>query len=97
MASTPRKASAWQVIKGPLAVWLGLCLLLSATCAIAYVPLGVANLPISLVIAGIKAALVGGIFMRLGSDTSLNRLAACIGPAWIAIMFLLIFADYATR
>lgn len=97
IASKPRKASPWQAFRGPLAVWLALCLLLAATCAIAYVPLGAANLPISLVIAATKAALVGGIFMRLRTDTPLNRLAAGIGPAWIAIMFLLVFADYATR
>ncbi|HEX4272239.1 MAG TPA: cytochrome C oxidase subunit IV family protein [Rhizomicrobium sp.] len=97
MARRPRKDSPWHVIRTPLAVWLALCLLLAATCAIAYVPLGAANLPISLVIAATKAALVGGIFMRLRTDTPLNRLAACIGPTWIAIMFLLVFADYATR
>lgn len=97
MASKPRKASPWQVLKGPLAVWLGLCLLLAATCSVAYVPLGAANLPISLAIAAIKAALVGGIFMRLRTSTPLERLAAFIGPAWIVIMFLLLFADYATR
>jgi cytochrome c oxidase subunit 4 len=70
---------------------------LTATCAIAFVPLGSANLPISLVIAAAKASLVGLFFMRLRKDSPLNRLASCIGPAWIVIMFLLMFADYATR
>jgi cytochrome c oxidase subunit 4 len=97
MAKKPHTTSPWDAVRSPLAVWLALCLLLATTCAIAYVPLGAANLPISLLIAALKAALVGGIFMRLRKDTPLNRLAACIGPAWIAIMFLLMFADYATR
>ena len=92
-----RQGSLWDIVRNPLLVWLALCLLLAATCTIAFVPLGPGNLPISLLIAAAKAGLVGFFFMRLREDTPLNRLAACIGPAWIFIMFLLIGSDYFTR
>ena len=92
-----RPYTFWQVTKTPLLVWVALCVLLAATCIIAYIPLGVANLPISLAIAAMKAALIGFFFMRLREDTPLNRLAAFIGPAWVLIMFILIGADYFTR
>jgi caa(3)-type oxidase subunit IV len=67
------------------------------TCGLAYVPLGKANLPVSLVIAATKAALVGTVFMRLSEKNVLNRLAACAGPIWIFIMFVLMGSDYFTR
>jgi cytochrome c oxidase subunit IV len=86
-----------QVWLGPLLVWAGLCTLLAATCTLAYVPLGSANLPLSLCIAAIKAALVGAFFMRLAEKNTVNRLAASAGPIWVFIMFLLIGADYFTR
>ncbi|HEY1615506.1 MAG TPA: cytochrome C oxidase subunit IV family protein [Rhizomicrobium sp.] len=81
----------------PLLTWLALCGLLTATCAVAYVPLGVANFPISLCIAAIKAALVGLIFMRLFENNALNRLAAVAGPIWVFVMLVLMGADYFTR
>ncbi len=81
----------------PLLTWVTLCALLAATCTLAYVPLGAANLPISLCIAAVKASLVGAIFMRLFENNALNRLVAAAGPIWIFIMFLLMFSDYLSR
>jgi cytochrome c oxidase subunit 4 len=78
-------------------VWAALCVLLATTCALAFVPLGRFNLVVSLCIAAAKASLVGAVFMRLFEKNALNRLAAAAGPIWIAVLFLLIFADYATR
>jgi caa(3)-type oxidase subunit IV len=81
----------------PLLTWAALCALLATTCALAYVPLGAANFPISLCIAALKASLVGMIFMRLFENNALNRLAAAAGPIWVLVMFLLMGADYFTR
>jgi cytochrome c oxidase subunit 4 len=81
----------------PLLVWAALCVLLATTCALAFVPLGRFNLVVSLCIAAAKASLVGAVFMRLLEKNALNRLAAAAGPIWIVVLFLLIFADYATR
>ena len=80
-----------------LLTWLALCVLLALTCALAYVPLGRGNLPVSLAIAAVKVTLVALVFMRLFEPNPLNRLAAAAGPIWIFIMFLLTGADYFTR
>ncbi len=81
----------------PILTWAALCVALAATCAISYLPLGAANLPIALAIAAFKALLVVGVFMRLSENQPLNRMAALAGPAWIFIMFVLMGADYFTR
>jgi cytochrome c oxidase subunit 4 len=94
MADERRSHGIWLA---PLFTWGGLCLLLVSTVALAFAPLGQANLPVSLVIAAIKAGLVGWVFMRLSAGESLNRLAASAGFIWIFIMFLLLGADYYTR
>jgi cytochrome c oxidase subunit 4 len=90
-------ATLWDIYRAPLLTWVALCLLLATTCALAYVPLGQGNLPISLCIAALKATLVAWVFMRLSQGNALNRLAAAAGPIWIFVMFLLIGADYFTR
>jgi cytochrome c oxidase subunit 4 len=81
----------------PVLVWAALCVLLALTCSLAFVPMGRFNLVVSLCIAATKASLVGLVFMRLFEKNPLNRLAAAAGPIWIFVMFLLMFADYATR
>lgn len=96
-----KDATARESLRGlwlkPLLTWIALCALLSATCALSFVPMGEGNLVVALLIAAAKAALVGGIFMRLSEDTALDRLAAAAGPIWLIIMFLLIGSDYFTR
>ena len=87
----------WRIWRAPIFAWLALGGLLAATCALAYVPLGAGNLPLSLLIAGIKAALVALVFMRLSENNALFRLTAAAGPAWLFILFLLTGADYFTR
>lgn len=87
----------WEINRNLVISWACLCVLLATTCTLAYVPLGRGNLPLSLVIAAIKGALVGAVFMRLSEHNALNRLAAFVGPIWIFIMFLLLGADYFTR
>jgi cytochrome c oxidase subunit 4 len=89
--------TVWQLCRVPLMIWAALLILLGATCALAYVPMGELNLPVSLAIAGVKASLVGAVFMRLNEDRPLHRMAAAVGPIWIFIMFLLTGTDYFTR
>jgi cytochrome c oxidase subunit IV len=91
------RAPLWDICRAPLLTWAALCALLATTCTLAYVPLGQANLLVSLCIAALKAALVAAVFMRLSEGNALNRLAAAAGPIWIFVMFLLIGADYFTR
>ncbi len=81
----------------PVLAWLALLALLCATLGTSFIPLGGLNLPISLCIAGLKATVIGLVFMRLVESSSLQRLAAATGPIWIFIMFILMASDYLTR
>lgn len=89
---TPR-ALAWHL----LPAWLGLMLLLAATVAGAYWPLGRGNLVLSLVIAAAKAAIVVTVFMQLARPNPLLRLAAGAALVFLAFLFTLSFADMVTR
>lgn len=77
--------------------WLALMVLLALTTGLAFVPLGSANLFISLGIAVAKALLVLIIFMELKASSSLIRAAAAAGFFWLAIMIALTSADYTHR
>jgi cytochrome c oxidase subunit 4 len=80
-----------------LRCWLALMVLLALTTALAFVPLGSANLFISLGIAAAKALLVLIVFMELKAGSSLIRAAAAAGFFWLAIMIALTTADYTHR
>jgi caa(3)-type oxidase subunit IV len=87
----------WDIWRVPFFVWLALCAALATTCIVAYLPLGTFNIVVSLLIAGFKAVLIGVVFMKLSDRNPLLRLAACAGPLWVFVMFLLLGADYLTR
>ena len=76
--------------------WLALMVLLALTTGLAFVPLGSANLFVSLGIAVAKALLVLIVFMEL-KGSSLIRAAAAAGFFWLAIMIALTSADYTHR
>ena len=77
--------------------WAALMLLLAATTAIAFVPLGSLNLGISLAIAAAKALLVLLVFMELRASSALVRVFAAAGFFWLLIMITLTAADYTHR
>jgi cytochrome c oxidase subunit 4 len=89
--------SALRIWLVPTAVWVALLLLLATTVGSAYVPLGIFNSIINLVIAAVKVVLVMVFFMNLRSSSALLRLAALCGLFWLAFMFVLTAADYFTR
>jgi cytochrome c oxidase subunit 4 len=74
--------------------WLALILLLAATTASAFVPLGSLNLPVSLAIAVVKALIVLLFFMELRASRALVRAFAAAGFFWLLIMIVLTGADY---
>jgi cytochrome c oxidase subunit 4 len=80
-----------------LRCWLALMLLLALTTALAFVPLGGANLVVSLVIAAAKALIVLVMFMELKGSSSLIRAVAAAGFFWLMIMIALTTADYTHR
>lgn len=82
---------------GIVRCWLALMVLLALTTALAFVPLGSANLFVSLGIAAAKALLVLIFFMELSASSGLVRAAAAAGFFWLAIMVALTTADYTHR
>jgi cytochrome c oxidase subunit 4 len=80
-----------------LGSWLALLLLLAATCALAYVPLGTMNIVVALAIGGAKGLIVVLVFMKLARGASLRWVFAGAGFFWLLIMFGLSMTDYASR
>ena len=80
-----------------LLVWAALMVLLALTVAVTFVPIGNWRMAISYAIAIAKAALVLWFFMELRADGWLALLACLAAFVCIAILFLLLAADYATR
>lgn len=86
-----------RAAKRTLKVWLGLVALLALTTAMAFVPLGSANLAISLAIAIAKALLVLWFFMELRGSGGLTRAFAAAGFFWLLILIVLTWTDYGYR
>ena len=80
-----------------LRCWLALLVLLALTTASAFLPLGTANLFISLGIAVAKALIVLLFFMELRASAALVRVFAAAGFFWLMIMIALTTADYTHR
>lgn len=74
--------------------WLALMILLAATTASAFVPMGSFNIVVSLSIAVAKALIVLLVFMELRSSPALVRSFAAAGFFWLMIMIVLTGADY---
>lgn len=92
-----RSETLRKIVYRPLLAWAALCLLLTITVAVAYVPLGALNLVVSLAIAAAKVLIIALVFMELVRASSLLRLAAMTGIFWLLFLFVLMFADYLTR
>lgn len=74
-----------------------LMVLLIATLGAAAIDLGPLNLPIAMAIAVAKAGVVMAYFMHLKFNSSLVRLFAFAGVAWLLILFHLTLNDYVSR
>ncbi|MBI3894114.1 MAG: cytochrome C oxidase subunit IV family protein [Candidatus Wallbacteria bacterium] len=79
------------------AVFLILVALLGATVAAAEIDLGRWNFLVAMAIATVKAVLIGIYFMHLEAQSQLTRVFALAGFAWLALLLLLTFSDFATR
>jgi len=77
--------------------WLALLILLALTTGSAFIPLGTANLFVSLGIAVTKALIVLLLFMELKTSSALVRVFAAAGFFWLMIMIALTTADYTHR
>jgi cytochrome c oxidase subunit 4 len=85
----------------PVKVYVGvivwLMVLLIVTLGAAAVDLGALNLPIAMLIAVVKAAIVMVFFMHLKYSSKLVILFATIAFLFLAVMFTFTFNDYAAR
>lgn len=84
-------------IKMYVTIFVCLLVLTFVTVAVAYVDLGMFNIPLALIIATTKAALVLWFFMHLRHNDSLTKLFAVAGFFWLMILLLFTFCDYFTR
>ncbi len=82
---------------GPAAVWLGLLVLFAITCWSAYIPLGVFNITVNLLIAAVMIVLLAMFLMDLRHSSALLHLLAGAGLFWTIFMFTLTFTDYLSR
>ncbi|EZP74458.1 caa(3)-type oxidase, subunit IV [Sphingomonas paucimobilis] len=80
-----------------IAVWAALLLLLAATVAASYLPLGPAKPWISYAIALAKAALILWFFMDMRKEGAVARLAMLAAALWLLMMLTLTASDYLTR
>jgi len=77
--------------------WFALLLLLALTAGTSRFDLGWGNVTINLIVAVAKALLILVVFMQLKANAIVLRLAAAAIVLWLGIMYVLTFADYASR
>lgn len=78
-------------------VFLSLLILTLLTWRIAYIDLGQWNTVVALIIAVLKASLVGVFFMHLRWSASMVRLVLLAAIFWLAIMITLTVGDFFSR
>lgn len=93
--STPHPSAPTRA--GLCGVFAALMALLGLTAAATWLPPGPWSLPIALVIASAKIALIFLYFMRLRYQRGMVRIFAVAGFFWLAAAGVLMFADYLTR
>lgn len=80
-----------------LLAWIGLLALLTGSVATTVLVQGPAAIAMNIGCAGLMAAIVFIVFMRLGHADGLMRLIAVGGMLWVALLLALSLADFLTR
>lgn len=80
-----------------LITWIALLLLLAVTWFASRFNLGIGNLVVAMVIAGIQLMLVVLIFMHVRHSSHLIWIFAAAGVVWLSILVTLSMTDYLTR
>ena len=80
-----------------LRVLAALALLLAATTGFAFVPAGIFNWIVALIVSFTMAGLIMLFFMQLRQATPLIWLTSASGFLWLAILLVLVFLDYFSR
>lgn len=80
-----------------LFTWIALLLLALATTLIGRLDLGPFNMPIAVLIATAKAALIVAFFMQAKHESKLVHVVIAAGVIWFLILLTNTVGDYATR
>ena len=83
--------------RGLFLTWAALMGLAAVSLALRFAHLGALGMPVALVIAAVKAVLVGLVFMELAFEKPSVRLAFAAGLLMIVIMLALMIGDVVTR
>ena len=78
-------------------VFIALLILTVVTVAVSRVDLGAMNTLVAMAVAVVKAALVILFFMHVIQSTRLTWVVILAAVLWLAVLFVLTFADYLTR
>lgn len=86
-----------NALKTYFMIYFVLMVLLVVTVAVAFIDLGFLNLPVAMLIATVKAALVVWFFMHCDQASVMIRF--CVGASLVGLflVFLFTFSDYLTR
>jgi len=77
--------------------WLGLLVLTLISFGAHYLELGAFATAVSLIIAGVKAGVVGLVFMHLKTESVSVRTVAALNLAWVALISVGIALDVAAH
>ncbi len=80
-----------------LKIFAALIVLTAITVGTAYVDFGVFNIIITIVIAGVKTALILLFFMHLRHSMNLVKIFAGAGFLWLVLLLGILMSDYLTR
>src|ERR687894_170597 len=78
-------------------IFLWLMVLLVVTVVAAFINLGPLNMPVAMIIASIKAALVVLYFMHVKFASRLTKVFVAASFLWLVILFAMTFMDYFSR
>lgn len=84
-------------VRTNVTIFIALLILLFATVAGAFLPLGPWHLPIALTIAAAKAVLIGLFFMHLYYRHQLTWIVSMASLLWLTILLALTLSDYLSR
>jgi cytochrome c oxidase subunit 4 len=79
------------------ATWIALLFLTAGSFAVSYVHLGVLNIPVAILIAGIKGTLVVLIFMELGVERFSVKITLVVSVLFVLLLVGLMVGDVVTR
>jgi len=85
------------VVLRPLLIWAALFALGAISLGYALWPGAPLKPVLSLTIVVVQASLVLGTYMNLGKASALVRMTGLIAVIWLSFLFLMAFADLATR